>query len=311
MVPPSAPVLGATRILGAVAALAAMVAFACHFAVPVDVGGRSITLAEATATYRNAGVAVHLLLLAALGLAVAVRPVVSARVLALGGLGLPWVAGLVDQLWAPDVPVVVRTLGGAVLAGLVVVGIAVVVGVREVRWSAGGLLLGDAVAVIVAGAVVWGLLGVNWYRVRDLSTNTRFDQRFGSLLDTSTGGGRAVAVAAGLVVVAVGVAVAGGGWGRRVAGALVTGLCVVEVARRVFLTGERLIPPTDQANPFGATLSGEPVLGILVLPLVGAIAGAWFLTTEGEAPVEAAAPAEPVELVESDVSDAGPAEEPL
>ena len=273
----------ATRILGAVAALAGMVAFACHFAIPVDVGdGRSITLAEATATYRNAGVAIHLLLLAALGLSVAVRPAVGARVLALGGLGLPWVAGLVDQLWASDVAATVRILGGAVLVGLVVVALAVVLGGREVRWSAGGVLLGDAVAVVVAGAVVWGLLGVNWYRVRDLASNIRFDPRFGSLLETSTGGGRAVWGAAGLAVVAVAVAVVGGGWGRRMAGALVTGLCVVEIARRVFLSGERLIPPADQANPFGATLSGEPVLGILVLPLVGAVAGAWFLTTEGE-----------------------------
>lgn len=303
--PVPAPTLGATRILGAVAALAGMVAFACHFAVPVDVGGRSITLAEATATYRNAGVALHLLLLAALGLAVAVRPTVSARVLALGGLGLPWVAGLVDQLWEPDVPTVVRTLAAAVLVGLVVVGIALVLGVREVRWSAGGLLLGDGLAVVVAGAAVWGLLGVNWYRVRDLASNTRFDQRFGSLLDTSTGGGRAVWAAAALAVVAVAVAVAGGGWGRKVAGALVTGLCAVEIARRVFLSGERLIPPTDQANPFGATLSGEPVLGILVLPLVGAVAGAWFLTTEGELPDEADA------LDEADVLGAAPVEGPL
>ncbi len=273
----------ATRVLGAVAALAGMVAFACHFAIPVEVGdGRSITLSEATATYRNVGVAGHLLLLAALGLAVALRPAIGARVLALGGLGLPWVAGLVDQLWESGAPVVVRVLGGAVLTGLVVVGLAVVLGVREVRWSAGGVLLGDGVAVVVAGAVLWGLLGVNWYRVRDLTSNTRFDQRFGSLLDTSTGGGRAVWVAAVLAVVAVAVAVAGGGWGRRMAGAVVTGLCTFEIVRRVFLTGERLIPPADQANPFGATLSGEPVLGILVLPLVGAVAGAWFLTTEGE-----------------------------
>lgn len=292
----------ATRVLGALAALAGMVAFACHFAVPVDVGGgRSITLSEATATYRNAGVAVHVLLLAALGLAAALRPAVGARVLALGGFGLPWLAGTVDQLWADGVPGVVRVQAGAVLAGLVVVGLAGLLGVREVRWADGGVLLGDGLAVIVASAVLWGLLGVNWYEVRDLSRDALFEPRFGSLLDAATGGGRATWIAAALAVLALVVAVGGGGWGRRVAGVVVAGVCAVEVLRRVFLSGERLIPPADQANPFGATLSGEPVLGLLVLPLVGAAAGAWFLTTEGERPVEAPDPADgggPVEVVE-------------
>jgi hypothetical protein len=275
-------VTAVTRVLGAVAALAGMVAFTCHFAVPIDVGGSSITLSEATATYRNAGLAVHVLLLAALGLTAALRPGVGARVLALGGLGLPWLAGSVSQLWGDGVPGVVRVSAGAVLVGIVVVGVAGVIGLREVPWSAGGVLLGDGLAVLVAGGVLWGLLGVNWYKVRDLSTNAVFEPRFGALLDTSTGGGRTTWAAAAVAVLALVVAVAGGGWGRRVAGAVVLGTFAVEILRRVFLTGERLIPPGDQANPFGATLSGEPVLGILVLPLLGVAAGAWFLTTEGE-----------------------------
>jgi hypothetical protein len=274
-------VLLVTRVLGAAAALAGMVGFACHFAVPVDLGSGSIMLSEATATYRNAGIAAHLLLLAALGLTVAVRPAVGARVLALGGLGLPWLAGTVDQLWDGGGPGAMRVFSGAVLLGLVVVAVAVVFGVREVRWSAGGVLLGDGLAVLVAAAVLWGLLGVNWYRVRDLSADTLIGQRFGSLLPTSDGGWIAW-VAAVLAVLALAVAVAGGGWGRRVGGAVFTGLCAFEAARRVFLTGERLIPPADQANPFGIPLSGEPVLAVLVLPLIGAGAGAWFLTTEGE-----------------------------
>ncbi|HEX7135090.1 MAG TPA: hypothetical protein VF228_21130 [Iamia sp.] len=274
------------RILGALAGLAGMVAFTCHFAVPVDLGSGSITVSEATATYRNAGVAVHLLLLAALGLAAAVRPEIGARVLALGGLGLPWLAGRVDQLWEDGVPGPLRVFAGAVLLGLVVVGGAGVLGVREVRWSAGGVLLGDGLAVLVAAAVLWGLLGVNWYRVRDLTSDALFEPRFGSLLDPATGGGQATWIAAALAGLALVVAVAGGGWGRRVAGVVVGGVCAFEALRRVFLSGDRLIPPAEQANPFGAQLSGEPVLGVLVLPLVGLAAGAWFLTTEGERPVD-------------------------
>lgn len=273
----------ATRLLGAAAALAGMVAFTCHFAIPVELGpGPSLTLSEVTATYRNIGLAAHLLLPAALGLAVALRPTIGARVLALGAVGLPWAAGTVEQIWADGVPGASRVLGGAVLLALVVAGVAVVLGVREVRWSPGGVLLGDGLAVLGAGAVVWALVGINWYRVRDLSTDTLLDPRFGSLLQTSSAGGRAVWAATALAVVAVAVAVAGGGWGRKAAGAAVTGLCGLEIGRRVFLSGERLIPPLDQANPFGATLSGEPVLGLLVVPLVGAVAGAWCLTTEGE-----------------------------
>lgn len=291
----------ATRVLGALAALAGMVAFACHFAVPIEVGdGRSITLSEATATYRNGGVAVHVLLLAALGLAAALRPAIGARVLALGGLGLPWLAGSVDQLWADGVPGAVRVFAGAVLAGLVVVGLAGLLGLREVRWADGGVLLGDGLAVIVASAVLWGLLGVNWYKVRDLTLDSLFDPRFGSLLDASTGGGRATWIAAAVAVLALVVAVGGGGWGRRVAGVVVVAVCAVEVLRRVFLSGERLIPPADQANPFGSTLSGEPVLGLLVLPLVGVAAGAWFLTTEGERSAEVDQPDEPDEPDEPD-----------
>lgn len=276
--------LAGTRILGALAALAGMVAFACHFAVPVTVGdGRSIMLSEATATYRNAGIAVHVLLLAAFGLAAALRPAIGARVLALGGFGLPWVAGTIDQLWSDGSIGVQRAFGGAVLAGLVVVAVAVVLGLREVRWSAGGILLGDGVALVVAGAVLWGMLAVNWYRVRDLANGIVLDPRFGSLLTAS--GSLATWIAGSVACVALVGAVVGGGWGRRVAGAVVVGLCAFEVLRRVVLDDDRLIPPGDQANPFGAVLSGEPVLGILVLPLVGIAAGAWFLTTEGEAPV--------------------------
>lgn len=273
-----------TRVLGALAAVAGMTAFACYFAIPVTVGdGRSIVLTEASATYRNVGVGAHVLLLAALGLTAAVRPAVGSRVLALGGLGLPWSAGSVDQLWSDGVPGVVRVFAGSVLLGLVVTAVAGLLGVREVRWAAGGVLLGDGLALLVAAAVLWGLLAVNWYRVRDLSADALFDPRFGSLLESSSGGGRATWIAAGFAVLALVVAVSGGGWGRRVAGAVATGLCAFEVVRRVFLSGDRLIPPADQANPFGATLSGEPVLGLLVLPLVGAAAGAWFLTTAGEA----------------------------
>lgn len=275
-----------TRALGVLAAAAGMVAFACHFAVPVELGdGSSIMLSEATATYRNVGIGVQLLLLAALGLSAALRPAVGARVLGLGALAMPWLAASVDQLWRDGVPGVVRVFAGAVLVGLVAVGVAAVLGVREVRWSPGGVLLGDGVAALVAGAVLWGLLGVNWYRVRDLSADALFDPRFGSLLDSSTGGGRATWIAASIAVLALVVAVVGGGWGRRVAGAVVAGSCAFEVVRRVVLSGERLIPPSDQSNPFGATLSGEPVLGILVLPLVGVAAGAWFLTTASEGPV--------------------------
>ncbi|HEV7721858.1 MAG TPA: hypothetical protein VGO60_11260 [Iamia sp.] len=270
-----------TRVLGAVAALAGMVAFTCHFAVPVDLDRGSIPLSEATATDRNAGIAVHLLLLAALGLTAAARPAVGARVLALGGLGLPWLAGVVGQLWAAGVPGAVRVFAGAVLLGLVVVGVAAVVAVREVRWSAGGVLLGDGVAVLVAAAVLWGLLGVNWYRVRELRVDALIDGRYGSQLDASTAGGRATWAAAALAVLALAVAVSGGGWGRRVAGWVVGGLCAFEIIRRVFLSGDRLISPAEQ----GFDLSGEPVLALLVLPLVGIGPGAWFLTTPGEAPV--------------------------
>lgn len=272
--------LVATRVLGAVAALAGLIGFTCQFAVPIDLGSGSITLSEATATYRNVGIGGHLLLLAALGLAAAIRPSIGARVLALGGLGLPWMAGTIDQMWADAVPGPVRVLSGSVLVGVVVVGIALVVASREVTWSTGGILLGDGLAALVTGAVLGGLLGVNWYRVRDLGLDTLYDPRFGSLLDTSTGGGRATWAAAAIAVVAVGIAVVGGGWGRRMSGAIVAVVCGFEVLRRVFLSGERLIPPADQA--FGTTLSGEPVLGLLVLPLVGVAAGAWFLTTEGE-----------------------------
>ncbi len=275
-----------TRALGAVAALAGMVAFNCQFAVPVDVGGSSITVAEVTATYRNVGVAAQVLLLAALGLAVALRPALGARALAVGGLGLPWLAASVDELWADSTAGVLRVQAGAILVGLVVVAVAVVVGLREVGRPEGGILLGDGVAVLVAGAVLFGLLGVNWYKVRDLGANALFEPRFGALLDTSSGGGRATWLAAGLAVLAVAGAVVGGGWGRRLAGTVVAALCGFEAIRRVFLSGERLIPPADQANPFGATLSGEPVLGLLVLPLVGVAAGAWFLTTGGEAPTD-------------------------
>ncbi|HMJ74399.1 MAG TPA: hypothetical protein VK507_00380 [Iamia sp.] len=271
-----------TRILGALAALAGMVAFTCHFAVPVDVGRGSILVSEATATYRNAGIAVHLLLLAALGLTAAARPAVGARVVALGGVGLPWLAGVVGQLWAAGVPGVVRMFAAAVLLGLVVVGAAVIVAVREVRWSGGGVLLGDGVAVVVAAAVLWGLLGANWYRVRELTVDALIDGRFGSQLEPSTAGGRATWVAAALAVLALAVAVSGGGWGRRVAGWVVGGLCAFEIVRRVFLSGDRLISPGERQF----NLSGEPVLALLVLPLVGIGAGAWFLTTPGEAPVD-------------------------
>ncbi|QYG94523.1 hypothetical protein HC251_20215 [Iamia sp. SCSIO 61187] len=278
----------ATRALGATTGLAGLVAFTCHFAVPVAAGdGRSITLAEATATHRNVGVAVHLLVLAALGLTAAARPAVGARVVGVGVLGLPWLAGSVDQVWTSGGPGAVRVFAAAVLVGLVAAAVAVAVGVREVRWSDGGVLLGDGLAILVAGATLFGLLGVNWYRVRDLTRDALFEPRFGSLLDTSTGGGRAVWAAAAVAVVAIAVAVVGGGWGRRVAGVAVAGLCTFEAARRTFLTGERLIPPADQANPFGVTLSGEPVLGILVLPLVGIAAGAWLLTTDGDTTSEA------------------------
>lgn len=274
--------LVATRVLGAVAALAGLVGFACQFAVPIDLGGETITLSEATATYRNVGVGGHLLLLAALGLAAALRPTVGARALALGGLGLPWIAGSIDQLWADGVPGPLRVLAAAIGVGVVVSGLAVVLGAREVTWSAGGVLLGDGVATLVAGAVLWGLVGINWYRVRDLGADNLFDPRFGALLDTSTGGGRTTWAAVVIAVAALGVAVAVGGWGRRLAGAVLAVVCGFEMIRRVFLSGTRLIPPADQANPFGTTLSGEPVLGLLVLPLVGLGAAAWLLTTEGD-----------------------------
>jgi hypothetical protein len=276
------PTLSTTRLLGAVAALAGLVGFTCQFAVPIDVGGETITLSEDAATFRDVGIGGHLLLLAALGLVAAIRPAVGARVLALGGLGLPLIAGSIDQLWADDAPGAMRVLAGAIGVGVLVGAVAVVLGTREVTWSAGGVLLGDGLATLVAGAVLWGLLGINWYRVRDLGADALLDPRFGALLDTSTGGGRATWVAAAVAVVAVGVAVAGGGWGRKMAGAVVAVVCGFEVLRRVFLSGERLIPPADQANPFGVALSGEPVLGLLVLPLIGLGAAAWLLTTEGE-----------------------------
>jgi hypothetical protein len=214
------------------------VAFTCHFAVPVTVGdGRSITLATATATatHRNVGVAVHLLLLAALGLTAAVRPAVGARIVALGVVGLPWLAGTVDRLWAPGEAGAVRGFAAAVLVGLVAV--AVAVGAREVRWSAGGVLLGDGMAIIGAGATLFGLLGVNWYRVRGVTRNALFEPRFGVSAGHLPRRRPRVWAAGAVAVAAIAIAVVGGGWGRRVAGVGVAGLCTFEAARRTFLTG--------------------------------------------------------------------------
>lgn len=275
----------ATRVLGAVAAAAGLVAFTCQFAVPVDLGvAGTVTLAEVSSTFDDVGVAVHLLVLAALGLAAALRPAIGARVVALGGIGLPWLAGSAARLWSDGAPTVMRVLAAAVLVALVAVVLALVLGFGEVRWSAGGVLLGDGVAVLALGAVVWALLGLDWYRVRELAGSTLFPGRFGAELDAATSAGRIGWFAAVVAVVAVGVAVTGGGWARRMAGTVVVGTALFEAVRRVFLSGERAFSSVEQANPFGATLSAEPVLGLLVVPLIGAVAGAWFLTTAGDTP---------------------------
>ncbi len=276
----------ATRVLGAVVAASGLVAFTCHVAVPVEAGGGSVTLAEVTSTYGDVGIAVHLLVLAALGLAAALRPAIGARTIALGGIALPWLAGRVARLWADGAPTAMRVLAVAVLVALVAVVLALVVGFGEVRWAAGGVLLGDGLSVLVVGAVLWALLGLDWYRVRELSADTLLPGRFGAELDTATGGGRIGWVAVVIAVVAVAVAVTGGGWARRAAGTVVVGICLFEAVRRVFLSGERAFSSFEQANPFGAMLSAEPVLVLLVVPLVGAVAGAWFVTTGGDVVVD-------------------------
>ena len=131
--------------------------------------------------------------------------------------------------------------------------------------------------------------GVSWYRVKDLTTGRATGDRFGSLLATDTWTGRVAWVALLVAFAALVVAVGTGGWVRRFAGGMLIAVMAVEGVRRMVLPAEAFFP--ESSSPFGLPIGATPVPAALLAQVVGAIAGAWLVTTtDAEATAPAVAP---------------------
>lgn len=268
----------AARIVGAVVAVAAAAFFVLYFLAPIgDAGGPGRpTLADVASTYVNLGVVVHCTVAATVGLGVAIRPSLGPGVVALAALPMPWLlcigVGVLD-VEDPSGPL----LAVQAAAFALVLGVVVALGLTVVRLSPpeGGIVVADAVAYLVGVGALWATVGVGWYRL------VGGTDRFGGLLQTDIWAGRGSWLGIVMAAVALAVAVARGGIARRIGGALVTALLVVEAVRRTVLSSADLLPP-GATDGLGVTFALEPVLGLVPVQLVGAAAGAWLATTEGE-----------------------------
>lgn len=268
----------AARIVGAVVAAATAAFFLLYFGAPVGAveAAERPTLADVGSTYVNLGVVVQCTVAATAGLGVAIRPRLGPGVVALAALPMPWLARIGVGVLDVDGP------NGSLLAVLaatlaLVLGVVVALSLTVAHLSPpeGGVVVTDAIAYLVGAGALWATLGVGWYRLVGGS------DRFGGLLQTDTWAGRGTWLGLVLAATAVAVAVAGGGSPRRVGGVVVTALLVVEAVRRTVLSSADLLPP-GATDGLGVTFALEPVLPLVVVPLLGAAAGAWLATTEGD-----------------------------
>ncbi|HYI60544.1 MAG TPA: hypothetical protein VEW93_01930 [Acidimicrobiales bacterium] len=270
------------RGIGAVIAACAVAIFTVYVAVPVGtVDGTDVpALIDVSSTFRDIGLILHCLLVAAAGLAYVVRPAQGRGALLATALPLPWlldVAGTIrdTQEQAGQSTGVLRLVEvlGVVLALAVAAGLLL----AFLRLRPGdGVLLTDMVALVVALGGLWATLSLGWYDVVQLRGSTRF----GGLLATESWAGRGAWLGLGLAVLALVLAVVDGGPARRAVGLVLAAVLVGEALRRTLLSSDDILGLRG-ATPFGP-IEAKPIVGFIVFQLLGAAAGAWLLTTSGD-----------------------------
>lgn len=272
-----------TRVLGGAVALAAFTTFTTYVAVPVGrIGEVDVpALVDLNPTYRDIGTVVHCLLMATVGLGVALRPILGRGVLLAAAVPLPWVLGLAggvldtERASGRSVAVLKVVEGAGLVLALALLAALVLTAVR-LRPPPGGLLLADGIALVVGVSGLWATVATNWYEIAQLAQ----PMRFGGLLDTESWAGRGAWAGLVLAVAAVVVAVVDGGSARRTVGVALVVVLVVEALRRTVLSSDGLLGESAR-TPFGL-IEARPVVGLIAFQLLGAAAGAWLATTAGD-----------------------------